>query len=42
MEQDGTDSKQFHRNSACFAEEKNIGIPFQTISQKRKILGIPF
>jgi hypothetical protein len=34
--------QQFRRNSACFAEEKNLGIQFQTISQKRKTLGIPF
>ncbi len=33
---------QFRRNSICFAEEKNFGIPFWTISQKRKTLGIPF
>jgi hypothetical protein len=25
-----------------FAEEKNLGIPFRTISRKRKTLGIPF
>ncbi len=34
--------RQFRRNSASFAEEKNLGIPFRTISRKRKTLGIPF
>ncbi len=29
------------RNSGCFAEEKNLGIPFQTICRKRETLGIP-
>jgi hypothetical protein len=33
---------QFHWNTACFAEEKNLGIPFRTISRKRKTLGILF
>ncbi len=33
---------QFRRNSIWFAEEKNLGIPFWTISQNRKTLGIPF
>jgi hypothetical protein len=28
--------QQFRRNSARFAEEKNLGIPLQTISRKRK------
>jgi hypothetical protein len=31
---------EFHQNSVCFAEEKNLGIPFRTISCKRKT--IPF
>jgi hypothetical protein len=34
--------RQFCRNSACFTEEKNLGIKFQTISRKRKTLEIPF
>jgi hypothetical protein len=34
--------RQFCRNSASFAEEKNLWIPFRTISLKRKTLGIPF
>ncbi len=34
--------RQFRRNSACFAEEKNLGIAFRTISRKRKTLFIPF
>ncbi len=33
--------RQFRRNSASFAAEKNLGIPFRTISRKRKTLGIP-
>ncbi len=32
--------REFRRNSVCFAEEKNLGIPFRTISWKRKT--IPF
>jgi hypothetical protein len=28
--------RQFCRISACFAEKKNLGIPLQTISQKKK------
>jgi hypothetical protein len=34
--------RQFRRNPASFAEEKNLGIPFRTIARKRKTLGIPF
>jgi hypothetical protein len=34
--------RQFRRNSACFAEEKNLVIPFRNISRKRKTLGTPF
>ncbi len=33
--------RQFRRDSACFAEEKDLGIPLRTNSQKRKTLGIP-
>jgi hypothetical protein len=32
--------RQFRRNSACFAEEKNLGIPLWTISRTRKTLGL--
>jgi hypothetical protein len=32
--------RELRRNSVCFAEEKNLGIPFQTIYWKRKT--IPF
>jgi hypothetical protein len=32
--------QEFRRNSVCFAEEKNLGIPFRTIFWKRKT--IPF
>jgi hypothetical protein len=32
--------REFRRNSVCFAKEKNLGIPFRTISWKRKT--IPF
>ncbi len=30
----------FRRNSGCSAEQKTLGIPFRTIPQKRKMLGI--
>jgi hypothetical protein len=32
----------FQRNSGCSAEQKTIGIPFRTIPQRRKMLGILF
>jgi hypothetical protein len=32
----------FRRNSGCSAEQKTLGIPFQTIPRKRNQLGIPF
>ncbi len=38
---DGTNG-YFRRNSDCSAEEKIHGIPFRTLPQKRKQLGIPF
>ncbi len=31
----------FQRNSGCSVEQKTLGIPFRTIPQKRKQLGIP-
>jgi hypothetical protein len=31
----------FRRNSGCSVEQKTLGIPFRTIPQKRKQLGIP-
>ncbi len=34
--------RQFRRNSACFAEEKNLRSPFRTIYRKRKTIEIPF
>jgi hypothetical protein len=34
--------RAFRQNSACFAEEKQLGHLFRTISWKRKTLGIPF
>ncbi len=30
--------REFLRNSICFVEKKNLGIPFQTISGKRKTI----
>jgi hypothetical protein len=30
----------FRRNSSCYTERKTFGIPFRTISRKRKMLGI--
>jgi hypothetical protein len=30
----------FRRNSGCSAEQKTLGIPFRTVPQKRRILGI--
>jgi hypothetical protein len=30
----------FGRNSGCSAERKSLGIPFQTIPQRRKMPGI--
>jgi hypothetical protein len=32
----------FRRNSGCSPEQKTLGIPFRTIPQRRKQLGIPF
>jgi hypothetical protein len=32
----------FWRNSGCSTEQKTPGIPFRTIPQKRKMLGILF
>jgi hypothetical protein len=40
--EDGIDETRglFRRNSGCSAEQKTLRIPFQTISRKRKMLGI--
>jgi hypothetical protein len=40
--EDGIDGKisVFRWNSGCSAEQKTLGIPFQTIPQRRKMFGI--
>ncbi len=42
--EDGIDGTNYHfrRNSGCSAEQKPLRIPFQTLTRKRKQLGIPF